>query len=296
MDQSAESILLLDGATGTELDRRGADVPLPLWSAKALLDDPDAVEQVHIDYLNAGADVITTNTFRTHHRSLAKAGLGDRAEGLTRLAVDIARSARDKARPDALIFGSIAPLEDCYHPEFAPSLEECKAEHSRMIGYLLEAGVDYILFETLNTRHEALAAAEEARRLAAGRWILSLCMKAEGPPGVLLNGPPMIDILPSLQEAFAVGVNCMDALHMTAHVKLLRGLLPEKVRIAAYGNIGYSDDEGVWHDRGKISAEQYADAAEDWIDAGATIIGGCCGTTPETIKVVAQRLGKTVKA
>lgn len=294
MDIGEESILLLDGATGTELDRRGVNVPLPLWSARALLDDPDAVEQIHVDYLNAGADIITTDTFRTHQRSLAKEGMGERADELTKRAVDIARSARDKVNPEALIYGSIAPLEDCYHPEFAPSLEECRTEHGQMIKRLIEAGVDYIIFETLNTRHEVLAAAEEARRLAPGKWILSMCMKAEGPPGVLLNGPPMVDLLPALTEAFAVGVNCMDAMHMTDHVKLLRGLMPEKVRIAAYGNIGYSDEDGEWHDRGRMSDEQYADAVESWRDAGATIVGGCCGTTPETIRAVARRLGRKV--
>ena len=75
MGHDPASILLIDGATGTELGRRGVDISLPLWSARALIEAPDVVEQIHIDYLNAGSDAIITNSFRTHHRSLDKASL-----------------------------------------------------------------------------------------------------------------------------------------------------------------------------------------------------------------------------
>src|SRR3989304_5243571 len=87
--------LILDGATGTELYRRGVDTGLPLWSANALLtgEGSRVLQQIHTDYLNAGADILTTNTFRTHRRALAPSGNADRAFELTRRAVDIARAA-----------------------------------------------------------------------------------------------------------------------------------------------------------------------------------------------------------
>ena len=87
--------LILDGATGTELNRRGVDTGLPLWSANALMNDRDAniLQQIHEDYLRAGADIITTNTFRTNRRALAPSGNADRALEFTRRAVDIARAA-----------------------------------------------------------------------------------------------------------------------------------------------------------------------------------------------------------
>jgi homocysteine S-methyltransferase len=292
MADRRDDVMLLDGATGTELARREVNVELPLWSARALLDEPEVVEQIHIDYLVNGSDAIITNTFRTHRRSLAKAGMEDRALELTRLAVEIARHARDTVKPEALILGSVAPLEDCYQPELSPSVEECRAEHAEMITHLLDAEVDFVALETMNTRHEALAAAEMARRLAPGRWIISFCNKTEGPPGVLLNGPPMIDLLPELTGAYAVGVNCMTAPSVEAQVKLLRGLLPEKVRIAAYGNIGHPEPDGEWVESDAIEPERYADYAESWIAAGATMVGGCCGTTPKTIAAIARRLGK----
>jgi homocysteine S-methyltransferase len=296
MTNGTDSILLLDGATGTELDRRGVDVSLPLWSAKALLDAPDVVEQIHVDYLNAGAEAIITNSFRTHRRSLAKAGFGDRAAELTRLSVDIARSARDTVKPEAMILGSVAPLEDCYHPEWSPTMDECRREHAEMLTHLKEAEVDLVIIETVNTRHEALAAAEMAEQILPGRWIISFCMKTQGPPGVLLNGPTVVDILPALEQAYAVGVNCMGPPAMTAQVSLLRSMLPERTRIVAYGNIGHPDETDKWVQSDAIEPSRYADYVDEWINAGATIVGGCCGTTPETIRAVAERLGKPIPA
>src|SRR5574342_1176370 len=96
--------LLLDGATGTELNRRGVNTDLPLWSARALLEAPDVLGQIHLDYVRAGAELITANTFRTHRRSLARAGLGDEAERLTRLAVSLARDAVRAAQPGRACF------------------------------------------------------------------------------------------------------------------------------------------------------------------------------------------------
>src|SRR5688572_1998339 len=85
--------VLLDGATGTELNRRGTNTDLPLWSARALLEAPDVLRKIHLDYVRAGAELITANTFRTHRRSLARAGLGDQALPLTLQAVGLAREA-----------------------------------------------------------------------------------------------------------------------------------------------------------------------------------------------------------
>jgi len=217
VDLSSDSILLLDGATGTELARRGVDVALPAWSARALLTAPDVVEQIHIDYLRAGADAITANTFRTHRRSLEKIGMGDRARELTRLAVDIARSARDKVKPEALVLGSVAPLEDCYRPDLAPLPDVCRAEHAEMIAALLDAEVDLVLIETANTRHEAAAAAQMAARLTSGRWMMSFCTKTAGPPGVLLHGAPIVDVLPLVDPVGRVGVETVDVPVVASH-------------------------------------------------------------------------------
>src|SRR6266851_5645740 len=99
--------ILLDGATGTELNRRGVDTELPLWSARALLDAPAALSQIHADYVRAGAEVLTADTFRTHRRSLARGGhaYAERAAELTRLAVGLARAAADQAERECFVAG-----------------------------------------------------------------------------------------------------------------------------------------------------------------------------------------------
>src|SRR5262245_11384346 len=131
---SGQRPILLDGATGTELNRRGVSTDLPLWSARALLEAPPALSEVHADYARAGAEFVTADTFRTHRRSLARGGQGQRAAELTRLAVSLARAAAQRAAPERAIFvaGSQAPLEDCYSPELVPPQAECEQEHAEM--------------------------------------------------------------------------------------------------------------------------------------------------------------------
>ncbi len=284
-------MLLLDGATGTELDRRGVDITLPLWSARALVEAPRVLQAIHREYISAGAGAITANTFRTHRRSLAKADMGDRAVELTRLAVQIAQTACDDHKSDALVLGSVAPLEDCYQPALAPDEETCRTEHAEMIGTLVSAGVDLLLIETMNTLREARAAAQEAQRLAPGKWIISFCTKSQAPAGILLSGESIGDVLGELQDAYAVGVNCVAAPSVEAQVRFLRELLPDRVRIIAYANVGYADEAGNWVITDAVEPTRYAQYAQRWLDAGATIIGGCCGTTPATIQAVAVQLG-----
>ncbi|MBI5350946.1 MAG: homocysteine S-methyltransferase family protein, partial [Chloroflexi bacterium] len=185
--------LLLDGATGTELHQRGVNTGLPLWSANALLNDHDSqtLKQIHLDYLNAGADIITANTFRTHARSLAKGGCGGRARELTLKAVAIAREAilcrdvpverlRDDPAGRLYVAGSIAPLEDCYSPQLVPSDLECEREHDEMIQHLAEAKVDYFLIETMNTIREAAIAAKAATRIGGIPIVVSFVCGADG--------------------------------------------------------------------------------------------------------------------
>lgn len=297
MPSLEESVLLIDGATGTLLERKGVDISLPLWSAHAVIEHPEVLEEVHREYLEAGAKAITTCTFRTHERSLAKAGMGDRAAELTRKAVEIARRARDAVNPDALILGSVAPLEDCYRPDLAPDYETCSTEHGMMIENLLAGGVDVILIETQNCLRESQAAVEQARRQmpAGGKWMLSYCMQREGPPLETLAGESLTEYFASLTDAWALGVNCTAAPNTESQVKLLRGIAPPGVRIAAYANIGYADPMGNWVSTDAVDPDRYTNYAAQWIADGATIIGGCCGTRPEMIKAIAEHLQSRVR-
>ena len=230
--------IILDGAMGTELTRRGVDTTLPLWSAIALDVAPEVVEQIHLDYLNAGAQVITTNTFRTNVRALAKAGIAHRARELTFNAVDLARSAIEKVRkaeseivsaslPFSLshslhfsVAGSIAPVEDCYEPDLVPSEDELLAEHAVLARNLADAGVDLILVETMNTIREAVAAAGAAHATGKPLWV-SFTLGANNR---LLSGEMLQDavnaVMPFAPQAMLV--NCIPVAQITSALTTLK--------------------------------------------------------------------------
>jgi homocysteine S-methyltransferase len=171
---AAGRVLLLDGATGTELQRRGVDTGLPLWSARALVEAPDVLRAIHADYIAAGADIITTNTFRTHGRTLTRASLGERTRALTPLAVKIAREAAQQADLKIFVAGSMSPLEDCYSPQLVPPDGELWIEHAEMARDLAQAGCDLLLVETMNTIREAVIAR------VRGGYGLPVCVSVAG--------------------------------------------------------------------------------------------------------------------
>ena len=144
-------IIILDAAMGTDLMARGCDLSAPLWSAKPLIEKPDVVRHVHIDNIDTGADIITTNTFRTQARTFAKAdyhyhGLSfeDTARELTANAVDLAKDAVMIASEadEVLVAGCIAPIEDSYRPDLTPDTDILCTEHYNHIKNLVDAGAD----------------------------------------------------------------------------------------------------------------------------------------------------------
>ncbi len=277
--------LLLDGATGTELQRRGMELRVPLWSAQALLDRPELLLAIHRDYVLAGAELLTANTFRTHGRNLAAGGLADRAAELTAQAVQLARQA---AEGRAWVLGSQAPLEDCYRPDLVPPEEQLREEHARMAQHLLQAGADGILVETHNTLREARAAAQAA--LATGLPVLVSFVCDH--QGRLLSGEPLEQ---AAAEVLALGVsalmvNCVPAPWVNGCLTVLDQVARGRVPWGAYANTGQPDAEGRWHDTDARDPARYAQYAQVWLAHGARLLGGCCGTTPEHIRQLRRLL------
>lgn len=277
--------ILLDGATGTELERRGVDTGTPIWSAMALLDAPELVEQVHRDYLDAGAEVITTNTFRTHRRNLEKVGMGQRAAELTTLAVGIAQKAARASGKQAWVAGCMAPLEDSYSTEKLSTLEEYLREHREMAGNLAAAGVDLLLAETMKHITEATAAAEAAAETGLPFGVSFICK----PDGSLLSGERIADAVRAV-EAFRpafLGINCTPAPSIEKALKELRSAT--QLPIAVYANAGHTEDFRTWGETEATKPEAYCRFAQRWIELGAHLVGGCCGTRPEHVAALADR-------
>ncbi len=280
--------VLLDGAMGTELQRRGVGTGLPLWSANALMANPDIVRQIHADYIAAGADIITTNTFRTTRRTFMHAGIPDNSGALTRQAVDLAHRARtESARPEVLIAGSIAPLEDCYRPDLVPPDADLRREHAELADRLAAAGVDLFLVETMNTVREAYAACEAARATGKEVVVSFICDRQ----GNLYGGEPLayaIRTVASLDPT-AFSINCVSPRFLRPAINVARATT--NLPLAVYANIGIPENERRgWEFTQDVGPEEYATYAGDWLNAGIAIIGGCCGTTPEYIAAVARTL------
>ena len=301
------SPLLLDGATGTELARRGVDTGLPLWSAHALADARGraVLEEIHRDYARAGAAVLTTNTFRTTPRALARAGRGNDWTLLNRRAVEIARSAARRiatasenpagglpsgADSVPLVAGSIAPLEDCYRPDLVPPQSDCRREHLRQADLLGRLGVDLLLIETMNTVREARAAVAAARAVEIDA-LVSLC---PGAPDALLSGEPLGDGVRRLLDEG--GGRVAGVLLNCAGPGLLARALPALAAAAAglpfgvYAHLGEPDPVIGWRLPEEHDAEPYAAWALGRARAGARLLGGCCGTTPAHIEAIARRV------
>lgn len=270
--------LLLDAAMGTELQRRDADTALPLWSAKTLIRDPELVWTIHGDELSAGADILTANTFRTHARTLGKAGLSARSAELTARAVQLAHQAAATPGREVFVAGSLSPLEDCYRPDLAPDDASLAREHEAQARFLAEAGVDLILAETHNSIREAKAALAAAK--ATGLPVV-LSLVTDG-GGKLLSGEPIADAASALLplEPDALGVNCVPAARLAGDLEVLASAAPG-LPLCAYGNLGLPDETRGWAFTEELSPEQYAVVARRWLELGARIVGGCCGTTPE---------------
>jgi S-methylmethionine-dependent homocysteine/selenocysteine methylase len=286
-------IVILDGPLGTELAARGVATPPPLWSAAALVDaaGADVVRAIHRDYAAAGATVHTANTFRTQRRHA-----GASWEALVARAVALAREA---VPPGHRVAGSMAPLEDCYRPDLSPA--DPRPEHRELARALAAAGVDLILCETFPHVGEALVAVEEAILAGPPVWVSFTA----GPRADLLT-PAEIEAAAreaAARGAQAVLVNCIPATRTLPYVERLASA---GVPFGAYANAGAPEEGLGWGGQRGLSARSpqmwtaplarraalaYADLARRWIDAGATIVGGCCGTGPAHIAALATLLG-----
>ena len=286
-----ERPLLLDGPTGTELQRRGFDTRLPLWSARALIESPELVERIHLEYIEAGADVVTTNSFRTNRRVIERAGLPARkAEELTRRSVELARNAvRRSGRSRVLVAGSDAPVEDCYSPDLVPTDEELRSEHEEHIAWLVDAGCGLILVETMNTLREARIASEAAA--ASGLpFIVSLVTDPTGE--LILSGESLREGIEALTrfEPLAILTNCSAPRAVLRATEILAGIKEEGAgwEFGGYANSGEPDPVLGWEFVHTVPIDRFVASAEAMLSLGARIVGSCCGTTPEYTAALAS--------
>lgn len=298
----AGEILLMDGATGDELERRGVDVrrgaaldtgtesiddylnesdPAQMrrvhedylsrmgpWSASANVDAPDVLQEIHEDYLRLGADIIISNNFWTNRPKLAQIGLGDEWERYTRAAGEIAVKSRNRVNPDAYVAGGIAP----------PVVGDLATEFREQSRLLAGIGVDFMLAEYVAAIDEAVAAVEAC---ATSGLPVFLGLRLISSAGTMQYGESFDNLVRALNglPVQAILLMCSNPAHVSVALPKLREAFDGPVGAYTHPPHGDGSDTDV---------QRFARYGEEWIEMGAQIVGGCCGTEPKHIAALAE--------
>lgn len=282
---------LLDGGMGRELRVRGVAVPKTIWSAGALMSDPDVVRQVHLDYIAAGADIITTNTYGVIRGELTKEGIEDHFDEFNTLACTLAVEARRMSGREVMIAGSLPPLGGSFRPDRVGPAEEIERLYQEQAD-LLAPHVDLLLCETMSSAAEGRAAAKAACRTGRPVWVAWTLH--EDRSGNLRSGESVGDAVAALGGIPVSGflANCCAPESIT---KAMPRLVESGAEwIGGYANTfspipqdwtldGEKVTDGLLDLRSDLDPESYAAHVAGWLAAGAAVVGGCCGTGPSHI-------------
>ncbi len=280
------STIILDSAMGTRLEEMGHKLSAPLWSATILQSNPEDIMQIHRENIEAGAQVITTNTFRTTPYALHQAGLSGvdahaRARALTLLAIRLAWKTVKESGKDIKIAAAIAPLADCWMPQEFPGNIISRPWHDAQLDNLSHNSTDILLLETMNSAREAKGLTELALRYEKPVWV-SFALNADGK---IYNGDDLIPTAIFLEKkgVSAIGVNCSNMEISLEVLKLLREAV--SIPLLAYPNMELAST-GKRKKKSKISPKAFVAWANDIQEIGVEFIGGCCGSDHTHIKAL----------
>jgi len=305
---SIESVLnlsrpiILDGGLGSELQRRGHDISSPLWSAELLINNPLSIAEVHRDYLEAGAQCITTASYQASVDGFASIGITpQRARELFHRSIEIAKAACGEfiaQNPDCdyqpLVAASVGPygayLADGseYSGDYGVEDQALVDFHSLRLEWLDQTGADVLACETIPSMQEAKILCELLEKVKTSAWISFSCQNDQ----LLNDGSSIADVAALFDQhprVAAVGVNCSAPQYIGGLIARIKSVLQNK-SIVVYPNSGehYDAASKTWH--GMERPLEYAAAARTWFDAGAKIIGGCCRMGPAHVRAIADEL------
>ena len=289
------NITLLDGGLGQELIHRYGQPPTPLWSTHVMMKQPELVGDIHSDYFAAGAQVATTNTYAIHRDRLQRQDpdLESNFEALHIKACDIANQARDK-NGSGMIAGSLGPLGFSYRPDLSFPPEEA-AEFYAEITKFHEPHVDLHLVETVSSIEHAKGCLLGTSVSSKPIWLAMTVADDDG--SKLRSGESVQEVKPLISEfkPDALLINCSTPEAVSQTVPLLADI---EIPFGAYANgftfitSSFTKSETVdnLEARNDLGPAEYADFCDQWIDHGATIIGGCCEVGPAHIAELNKRL------
>ena len=286
-------VVILDGATGTELERRGAPMDDATWDAAALATHPDMVREVHEDYIRAGTDVIITNTFATARHVLEPAGMGGQFRELNIRAVTLAKEARENAaeRP-VFIAGSISTMSAHNDHSYEPRTEVARANYREQADVLAESGVDVIALEMMRDLEQTTHAVEAAVAMGLPVWVGFSCKTTDEGTVVLYDGDHTL--AEALEHIPPLGASLVSIMHtLTEDTPAALHEVSERWSgpVGAYPHSGGFVMPN-WQFIDMIIPEDFATQAQGWLETGVQLIGGCCGIGPEHIRLLKERLPK----
>lgn len=294
-------VLVIDGALATELERRGFDLKDDLWSAKILLEKPEAIKQLHYDYFKAGADCAITASYQATIEGFMKRGLNEReAHALLQKSVRLAIEARDEfwadeahraGRSKPFVAASVGPygayLADGseYRGNYGLTEEQLIDFHRLRMGALIEAGAEMLACETIPSPVEARALVKLLGEFpGVHAWISFSCRdEAHVCEGERLE--ECIRQVESSPQVVAVGINCTSPKFVPSLIREARKATSKPILVYPNSGESYSAEKNDWN--GDPVYESFGEEAKVWYEAGARLIGGCCRTSPEDIQVIA---------
>jgi methionine synthase I (cobalamin-dependent) len=287
VDQLASGPLLSDGAMGTMLYAQG--VSFDKCFDQQNVTNPEIVAGIHQAYIEAGAQLIETNTFGANRFKLIAHGLEDRVAEINTAAVGLARRVVQASNRPVFIGGSVGPLGVRLAPFGRIQPAQAYAAFHEQIAALVEAGVDLVVIETISDLYEMAEAIKAARAVAADVPVMATMTFTHDDLTLLGDGPQKVAQQLSELGADIIGVNCSEGPAQVLRIlKNMRGVAPE-ARIAVRPNAGWPTHLG-----GRImypaTPEYFGEYAVTFVEAGASIVGGCCGTTPEHIAAMRAAL------
>ena len=272
--------LILDGAMGTELQNRGVEVPLPLWSANANIEHPTIVTDIHKDYIEAGSNIITTNTFRSTSWTYRKAGYGNsKSKVLAKSSVYKAVDCAQKAVVDSVIIaGSITTVEDCYSPKDYPGKAAVQDTYGYALEWLYDAGIDIILFETMGNMEEITCALEMGGDYDKPLWISFIMKDSEH----ILDNTPISKVFKFIEQ-YTVDCIMINCNQIETTINSINNIKSQWYGVwGVYPNLGYSDYENNY--LRIIDGTNFIDAITTIFSHEPDVFGLCCGSRPSHIK------------
>ena len=297
----AGEILILDGAIGTELERLGAPMHNEVWCAEALESHPDLVRQVHKNYIDAGADVITTNTYASARHAMERAGVADKVEEWNARAARLAIEARDQHTGDWPVY--VAGAVSSFGKWGEYDAAKLRSNYQELAKILADNGVDLILLEMLAANVEdTIPAVEAATATGLPVWVGLSSVMDRGSDQVMLGIEESQEHSEraSTHESFAGAVEKIMAVGGSAQLVMHSDLKATKPAVqvmkehyegvlGAYPNAGYWMRPN-WAFVDQVTPDEYLAEAKQWVGLGAQIVGGCCGIGPDHIKVLRDGL------